>query len=351
MKILMTGANARSIGSERVRYDYVQFHRMMRRGLEDLGHEVDMKPVLTQDDLVGYDRALVHVGAPSSLSNGYLPGAALTLAAYGEDARVYVDDWSAERLADDIAAHVEREKGWDRHLQVFRPKEWGRLRPVEVRKARAALLQFLDPVCPYPILGPFFNWGDKTNFFRTGKRVINAIPVALDPSPMMPDPDILGAVPIRRERRWVLATLQNHDKFLANLEHAEGSHEWPVEVLGAAKKAVGGVRAADMPSVVPESQVIERYGEVWGVLSPWYKTAGSGWWRARFNYAAQMGSILFCGDVDGAAIGDSFTNAVDVIEEATTRDLADLADRQAGQLWAHESSRDEFLETLDDFVS
>src|SRR5688500_1068638 len=98
----MTGANARSIGSTRVRYDYVQFHRMMRRALVELGHEVDMKPVLTYQDARGYDRALVHVGAPSSLSNGYLPGAALTLDMYGGDARVYVDDWSAERLADDI---------------------------------------------------------------------------------------------------------------------------------------------------------------------------------------------------------------------------------------------------------
>lgn len=343
----MTGANARSIGSTRVRYDYVQFHQMMRRGLEELGHQVDMKPVLEFEDAVGYDRALVHIGAPSSLSNGYLPGAALTLDMYGLDARVYVDDWSAERLADDIAAHVEREKGWERHVSVFRPKEWGRLTKDQVGRARAALLHFLDPEGPpWAIAGPFFAWGDKSSFFRTGRREINAEPFAIDPSPMMEYPMFAAFEPQRRQRRWVLATLQNHDRWLQDLQAT-----WPIEVLGAQQKAVGGVRRADPGNpVIPEADVVRQYASSWGVLSPWYRTAGSGWWRARFNYAAQVGAVLFCGDEDGAAIGPSFTNPLELIEEATLVELIELARRQQQQLWEWEWTRDEFLEALEELV-
>jgi hypothetical protein len=319
---------------------------MMRRGLEELGHEVNMKPVLTANDAIGYDRALVHVGAPSSLSNGYLPGAAITLAIYGDDARVYVDDWSAERLADDIAAHVERQKGWERHLAVFRPKEWGRLGGVKhVEAGREALLRFLDPAGPpWLIAGPFFNWGDPTNFFQTGKRKINAAPFGIDPSPMMTYPDVMR---LPKERKWVLATLQNHDRWLREL-----GARWPVGVIGAQQKAVGGVRKSDPGSpVVPEAEVVQWYSNCWGVLSPWYKTAGSGWWRARFNYSAHVGSIIYCGDDDGAAIGPSFTNPIDLIEEASDRELVALADRQAQRLWEHESPRDEFLERMEELVA
>lgn len=350
MKILMTGANARSIGSTKIRYDYVQFHQIMKAGLEALGHEVDMKPVFSTDDLDDccYDRALVHVGAPSSLSNGYLPGAALTLARFGEKARVYVDDWSAERLADDIAAHIERPRGWERHVSVFRPKEWGRLGHVRhVNAARKALLSFLDPQGPpWVIAGPFFNWGDPRGFFTTGKRIIHSIPFTIDPSPMISFPSFARPADARRARRWVLATLQNHERWLQDLNMT-----WELSELGAAKKNVGGVRRSDAPAVLPEAEVVRHYASAWGVLSPWYKTAGSGWWRARFNYAAEVGAILFCGDADGEWIGPSFTNTVSEIEAATTSELRALADRQAQQLWEHAATTDEFLERMDELVA
>lgn len=347
MKILMTGANARSIGSTRVRYDYVQFHQIVREALEELGHEVDMRPVFEAEDVRCYDRALVHVGAPSSLSNGYLPGAAHTLAVMEDRARVYVDDWSAERLADDIAAHVERQKGWERHVNVFRPKEWSRLGHVKhVNAARRALLRFLDiggP--PWPIAGPFFNWGDRTGFFQTGKRKINAVPIGIDPSPDIYHLDEARDLP--KDRRWILATLQNHDRWLEDL-----SATWPIDVLGAQPKAVGGVRLATAQNpVVSEADVQRAYGAAWGVLSPWYKTAGTGWWRARFNFATEVGSILFCGDADGEAIGPAFTVPVAEVEELLDHELEALAEAQQSELWAYESSHDELLQRLDEFVA
>jgi hypothetical protein len=139
----------------------------------------------------------------------------------------------------------------------------------------------------------------------------------------------------------VLASLGDHSKWADSLGAA-----WPIREVGPGRKTRGGNRG-DGGKVVSEREVVEAYASARGVLSPPYASAGSGYWRVRYNYAAAVGAIIYCGLDDGEAIGPSFTNDIRDIETATDAELDDLAGRQRAQLQSWEMPRDEVLQTLD----
>lgn len=94
MKVLMTGMSARSVGSTKVRYDFVALSDLLHSALEELGHQVDRRVVSTdpRDTLDEYDRVLILVNWVSSLSSMHVHEAGLAMSRAGERTLYYVDD-------------------------------------------------------------------------------------------------------------------------------------------------------------------------------------------------------------------------------------------------------------------
>lgn len=349
MKILMTGMSARSVGSTKIRYDFFNVPDLLRRILIEEGHEVDMRVVGIDesDTLEEYDRILCQLNWASSLSSmhAHENGLAMWRAnAIPGRLRVYVDDWRTEVLADDIWYHLHQDKGWTRHTEKFRPKEYARLTEEQRQNVRLAYRQLI--VGEYsrgmttPLLAPFFPWGTgPEGFFGVARERLAVDFHTWDPSPWVEEhgawpaaQELYGASHerhpfVNREHQWVLASLQNHDRWLKKLDPL-----WPVYQMGGVKKGGGGIRAGGPDKVVPEHAVVRAYSMSQGLLSPPYKSAGSGYWRVRFNYAVLAGTIIYPGMADGEAIGPAFTNELADIEAATDDERADLVVRQALQL-------------------
>lgn len=335
MKILMTGMSARSVGSTRTRHDYLALPDMLHGALVRAGHEVDRRVVAPGEDLGRYDRALVLVNWVSSLSSMHVHEAALVLAQMGGDAATYCDDWRVESMGDDVWRHTQSDVGWGQHVK-FREREYGRLTLTERGAAREALGALVLPGSPHRMLAPLYDWGDHSLLFAPSAHpVLPKELIAWDPSGLIPP--TTGREPSHgvRPREWVMATLQNHDRWLESLHAA-----WPVVQYGGVKKTAGGANAAK-GTVVPESVVIDAYATHRGMLVPPYKSAGSGWWRPRYTFALRAGAIVHCDPADGQRIGPSFTNALADVESATDHDLDSLQRRQRGQfdLWGWDRRR------------
>lgn len=158
-----------------------------------------------------------------------------------------------------------------------------------------------------PTLLPAFSWGAH-------QKLRDLLPVApdvtfVDPSVLAREYPIEPARPAERRREWVLGTVSNQTAWLTDL-----GLTWPVDHLGT--------KTARAPIAVPEANLVARYGNAWGVLSPPYKRIlGTGWWRNRFVYAMRAGAILLCDPAEAAALGPAYTLSSVDVENATMQSL------------------------------
>lgn len=326
MRILMTGLTARSVGSEKLRYDYLTFAFILRDALVELGHTVEMRTTEIGEALSGFDKILVCASLLSSQGSRHVHRAGDVLARYPEKCMLYFDDWSVEKLGYDTNMICNRH--WERHTKKFREKEYATVGPEWTECIRMAYLRLIAPEgCPWKVIAPMFPWGDHERLMRGN---IKAELIALDPSGMVKVPEFIFKGP--RKKRWVMASLSDHTDFLKKYP---GS--WPVDQLGNKRQ--------DQP-VVTEQEVVQAYAESWGVLSPAYQKAGCGWWRARYNYAAATKSVMFCGNMDGSQIGEPFTKSRWLVEKMDEGELAELASEQSNLFKSLTWDRDKFLKEL-----
>jgi hypothetical protein len=167
------------------------------------------------------------------------------------------------------------------------------------------------PVCP------MYGFGDRSIVRK--RMPIELGPIeALDPTAtIMPTLQPVIAKPASdKKRAWVLGALMPHDNWLERK-----SLEWPVEIVGSRKliKKLGGQRFDT------EQDVLEFYNHHWGILSPPYPHAGSGWWRSRFLYAAHVGSILVTDKGEGDPLGDAYKLKIADVEKMSDSELAAAA--------------------------
>lgn len=349
MKILMTGMSARSVGSTKIRYDFVALSDLLHNALEELGHEVDRRVVRIEesDTLDEYDRVLILVNWASSLSSMHVHEAALAMRRAGDRAVYYVDDWRTESLGDDLDHHVKRDHGWAHHTQRFRKDLYAKLTPEQVGHARNALLKLIMPSIsdPLPLLVPQHPWGAIENYLRVSKVPLNVEAHAFDPSPLVELPEGVTSLRKGRPRRWVLATLQNHDRWLKKL-----GNEWPILQMGGVKKSGGGLHA-NTKAVFPEKNVVEAYGFNRGMLVAPYKNDGSGWWRPRYTYALEQGAVVYVGgDEDAYALGDNFNFEIGDIESLSDSELDRLAAAQRATFLLWQPTREETMKRIDELV-
>ncbi len=129
--------------------------------------------------------------------------------------------------------------------------------------------------------------------------------------------------PEEKKREWVLGALMPHDTWVEKTRFT-----WPLSYVGSRKmiRTYGGQRFKT------ESDVIDHYNQHWGILSPPYPHAGSGWWRSRFIYSARVRSVLVADKGEGDPIGSAYKVRIADVERMSTDELAALAEEQALQL-------------------
>lgn len=346
MKILFTGFTSRTVGSDRNVYDYLSNVDVLRRVLELAGHEVDARPVslLTDAGVADdYDCALVGVAAANGLSSRFKLGACWALHEFGRRAAIFPSDGRNVGVFVNscrTCLHIPRFLGEkikpnnvvDHELGAAYPEVWTEvLETLEGRRRPH----------PWKMLVPVFAWGDAGRFgtafgtFATGWDPTN---VAV---PMQPWLLNLSGAPIR-ERRWVLATLQDNDGWVA-----KQGFKWPVVKMGNKRKA----RQGDGLDYVSEQTLVsQEYTRAWGALAFGYPLAEGGWWRMRYIHAALAGCVTCCDTKDAWVIGGPYKKNRLIVEGLTEEDLAVLAQEQKEYLFSKAWPADRAIEAVDAFV-
>lgn len=392
MKILMSGFTSLQVGPER-RGDIrkIDVPGTIAAKLREGGHDVDWRPVSLGEDLDGYDAAWVNLARPISMNSRVGALGAMWTLAQGVPCVGYYDDWQspitvqndfsimsrrpgfvqkhiidskALRLAagvtvatylDRAPALAEAERGRAvlrdleysekdiAELHAYRFFEERGVTPddmyARVETHRPQLERLISamadgarwsagmvPVCP------MYRWGDRS----VVQRILpagSADLIPLDPSEIAydvveswRDEDYRRGgerdTTPEKKREWLLAALVAHDGWLKKQKF-----EWPVWNTGSRnmiKKMGKGER------LFAEIDVVQKYAEHWGILSPPYREhAGSGWWRSRFIYAAATSSVLVGHPTEVGALGAPYDVTISEVEAMSDATLVGLAERQA----------------------
>ena len=91
MKILITGFNALTIGTAKSPLNIATSARILPKVLKELGYDVTQKAIIPGEDVSQYDKVIVYVFGPNSLSARYWYGAAYTIIKR-PDAIISIDD-------------------------------------------------------------------------------------------------------------------------------------------------------------------------------------------------------------------------------------------------------------------
>ncbi len=282
-----------------------------------LGQKVEHRRVQPGDDLSKYDLALLGInplGSPADRAD-YVAGTAWAFARARCPKLLFCEDWQVEEVTTQFRCTLRR---WEKYAQFkkYRPDDGGRV--------QAMLASILDE--RWPLLTSFFPWGNHDVLFR--RNLAKAIVHGWDPSPFYRLPDMKAHG--EKSRGWTYATLQKHDKWLANQNLT-----WPVTRYEKANR-------------ISETQLVrEEYPKRWGILAPRYKSAGSGWWRVRFNHAAHVGAVMVCDREDARLMGRPYQVSPQAVERMSLDELATVAQNQREWFYAHIATRDKTVADLD----
>lgn len=372
----MTGFTALQINTERRTIQKIDVPASIVKALEECGHEVDWRRVTPGEDLSMYDVAWVNLAPLNSLNGRQGAMGALYVLGSGVPAVGFFDDWQFSAVFngcralrnhpellykylltgqrgdegatyfsyEDAEAAVERIRltdpegaakcGIGRYFFNDTDENIKQYEGQLVATAESMLeerwAQGMIPACP------MYSFGDRTLVRKRMPAVMSGIE-ALDPSSTIYD--ILATSEPKdaslKERKWVLGALMPHDTWLEKKKP-----EWPVEIIGSRKliKKFGGQRLDS------EADVLSFYNDYWGILSPPYPHAGSGWWRSRFMYAARVGSILVTDKGEGNPLGKPYKLTIKEVEAMSDAELAEAAKAQGDALRPHMPDYSSFVE-------
>lgn len=367
MRVLMTGFTSLQVGGTNRPISKIDVPASVVDALTALGHVVDWRRVEPGDNLSDYDVAWVNLAPLNSLNGRAGAMGALYALSSGLPCVGYFDDWQFGAVFNGARALVRRPEMLYKHMLVGAAHRGGEgatyfsreeadaamARACEkttpenckkmyveryyfndnddsVRRYESRLVEsaraLLDSRWSLGMVGvcPMYRWGDRSLVRKRMPKAIGPLE-PLDPSPTIYE--LLGSVdpvdPGMKERSWVLGALMPHDAWLQ-----KKSTTWPVEIVGSKKmvRVYGGHRLKS------EQDVLEFYSKRWGILSPPYMHAGSGWWRSRFMYAARVGSVLVCDKGEAAPLGNAYHVRISDVEKMTTDELAATASAQADAL-------------------
>lgn len=339
MKILVTGLTGRMCGNERWAKKKPLYGRMQAIMYADefdaMGHDVSQYLPAWDEPLDSYDKIFVGIAPLSSLSANNFVEMGRVLRLHPEKAVLYVEDWSVENLTRDWTGKLADE-GWRKHL-IW--KGYLKTDQPGLDEARRGLLSVINGLkCPYPVVASMFPWGDHGALMGESYEVVAWDVSPLIAKPAINDPSKFANMWVNdcKERCWVLGALSDQSRWVDKHQF-----QWPVLQYGH--------RSSGQPRL-DELDLVQKYADHWGVLCPPYKKSGTGWWRNRYNWAAHVKSVLFCGEDDGAVMDSSYQNSREFYEGADDNALMQAAEAQKewfdSRVWTREQFRDEAASLL-----
>jgi hypothetical protein len=278
MRILITGCN-----KAQCTYDFYLQQQLqvamcqysLPRVLRDMGHDVDMRPVVVGESLQEYDEVFVFLHNPSGFA-GYVYNA-LWAISQKPNCIFAFDDWQTDSIFSGITALDDPSKLFrsfvvDSHKHI----------PENIQSYQGEFISAIERIKSKTnrMLVPAFSGGDLTLLLDWPKELFfayNPNPYHLNRQPatsLFPEP---------KQRVFNFAGLvqDKTKKWLA--KQGVESTDWPLKQYGSRK---------DGQDRVVESEMMNVYASQWGILMPGYFHAGSGWWRARPLQIADVESIL-----------------------------------------------------------
>lgn len=337
MKILITGFN-----NEQCTRDYYEkkqlqvllTHYSTIRCFEDMGHEVEQRPVTIGEDLSKYDRVILFLHPMQGFSQRRYDG--LWTAFARPDCIMAFDDWQVDSIHDQF---TQFRKELDEEDKPFRPYMMdlyvGTTTVEELKARRNELIEACDliisktnklMICAFKggdLSLLKLDWKGETfqydpNPYNLNRRYENNYGVPASALELaMREPETMEA---DKERSWIFSSLVQTKtrKWLKN----QNISLWPIKYYGAKRGEFKSDR-------VKEPEMCQIFNKNWGVLLPGYYHAGSGWWRGRVQQTIDAGSILVGDEKECRVFGDAFVGySASDVERMDIGQLATLAKRQ-----------------------
>lgn len=376
LRIIFTGCTAIQINSQNRSISKIDVPSSIVEALRSNGHDVEWRKVTPGEDLSSFDLAWVNLAPINSLNGRAGAMGSLYTLSSGLPCVGFFDDWQFPAVFNGMRALMRRPQMLYKYMLVGAAHRGEEAATYfdrdEVHAARNRLIA-ADPavekktyidryyymdndesINPWedrlvataaafdnqlwengmvPAV-PMYAWGDRSLVRKRMPKTMGPIE-PLDPSstiyPLIAPHSPLPAS--EKERKWMLGALMPHDTWVEKKDF-----DWPVEYMGAK----GMVKKHGGERVKTESEVIERYNKVWGILSPPYPHSGSGWWRSRFMYAAKIGSVLVCDRGEGDVLGSPYKVRMRQVEAMSDSELEQLAADQAAALRPYMPTPDKF---------
>jgi hypothetical protein len=323
MRILITGVNSVQCG-KRPRLDYVSAVVALHQTLLQAGHEVEIRAVVLGESFDGYDRVVVFIASMRGFVCVETLGALWAIHRAGERVTISFDDWQVPQAVQGIKAFAaEREK-------IITTNPFGYHQIEKFGDYRPNLWSALDTLINewwWPILVPVYKGGDLSKLKIPGQRLY-----PYNPSVVFKGKYGWASETETKKKEWVLAALHDHSAWLKKQKV-----EWPVQKLGHRKSK---------QERIPESQLYQRYAQSIGVLSPAYKISGSGWWRARYGFAADAFCVISGDPAEMAMVDPQCYPAPVFVETCSPEEVFELASAQRAAYYEAAGTLPELLDDV-----
>jgi hypothetical protein len=315
-KILITGMNAAQCKRDyflKQELSIVPSHYSLIRCLEDMGFEVEQRPVLLGEDLSQYHEVIVYLHSVQSFCQRLWGG--LYAIAARPNAILAFDDWQVNQIYDAFINYLDDLKDDDTKAfrQYFFDLYQGKETQEIVKSYKEKYIEACQTVLNKQnrLLISAFAGGnlDLLNLKWQTDRVF-----AFNPNPYhlnrrsdnnFGEPANILAFTENsidsndKSFTWNFASLvQNKTGKWLKVQNPE-SWKWSIKYYGQR-------RGENKQERLTESLMCKVFMEMWGCLMPGYFHSGSGWWRARPLQVADAGSILVCDDAEGAVYGEAY---------------------------------------------
>lgn len=323
MKVLLTGMTARqanTIGKRAL--NYFSAPTAFYDYLTSCKFEVDWRPVQFGENLSKYDAIFIGIANPNSLSNVNVFS---SIWATQWPHILYVDDWQVSTA---FGGYTEK----NLFRQFMMNKQRAPYDAVLKNKKKLLTLANKNIVDATDLLAPMFPWGNHSLLtLGTNLRTI----VSVDPSPYYHNRNKnLNCFDIKK-KKWVCAALYDYTAKL--------------EKLGFNMKDVIHYHSKNK---ISESALVDNiYPHNWGVISVPYKHAGSGWWRARYNHAVHVGSILWTNEEESRYMGGPYKFISPSDMKSENVDLRKLATTQREWFFDHIRNESYYIKKMRSLVN
>lgn len=329
MKILMTGMTRRqaNLVSSSSKQDYLTapiiFYNILKK-IE--GVKVDWRPITYGEDLKAYDIVLIGLATPNSLSNIFL---FQSLWATNYPHLFFVDDFQVKGCFSRLDSYnIFRDFTFGRQkLNVDERKNLMRI-PTRVRIEKLAK----NILNASHLLAPMFEWGQHSLLLE-GTPIMEGGLEFIDPSPFVTNINDVNMS--KKERKWICPALYDYSDKLTRWNIT-----WPVDYYH--KK-----------NYISEHELEKECVTAYGILSPKYSHAGSGWWRNRFNMAINTRSLLIAHQDEVKGLGKMYDTLRNLrqIENASTKQLNALVEGQRHEFFKNMESKKYNIQKMEGIVS